>query len=506
MIKDKTILLACFCAVIGAIVYALLVFGVMLPQPYPYYGTDIYNAYFYRLLEGRFDLPMRMLTLEGHYSADGTGILYHGIAPLLTRAVLHPFVPLNQFPTAAFSVWIWATIGTGFYHLAIFQVVRKYVGQISLFWAAILGLTIWICSPGFLLSTNPVLYHEPISISYAAMAVGFYLMLRCALFGMAWRYALIPAAFMAGILLHARPHLAVGLYVGILVMIALSLWHDRKRTLVPAFISLAVLGLVGISFLQLNTARFGSATAAHGQIEGPDTSSQVQYSLVFFGSDYATAGQGRAIAEHGRFHPWRIVPNALIYTFDTPIASTQIAKLHRNATESITGQGYIESPRFGMLFLWTPWIVLLVVGLIIGRPRISGGLQALPILVATGIGAGLMLSYPTVTLRYRIDVWPFVMALCLLCFPGVIRRFGLELLQNTRVVFLSFIVVLSGVFSSVRAAIPLTLSYQKAPGRTYEPWDAEMCLARLTSKDFSPERMQELCVDPEIVFTQRDQE
>jgi hypothetical protein len=478
----------------------------MLPQPYPYYGTDIYNAYFYRLLEGRFDLPMRMLTFEGHYSADGTGILYHGIAPLLTRAALHPFVALNQFPTGAFSVWLWATIGTGFYHLAIFQVVRKYVDPISLLWVAILGLAIWICSPGFLLSTNPVLYHEPIGISYAAMAVGFYLMLRCALFGMAWRYALIPAAFMAGILLHARPHLAVGLYAGILVMIALSLWHDTKRTLIPAFMSLAVLGVVGLSFMQLNTARFGSATAAHGQIEGPEASNQVQYGPVFFGSDYATAGRGLVFVEHGRFHPWRIVPNTLIYTFDTPAASSQIATLHRNATESISGYGYIEAPRFGMLFLWTAWIVLVVVSLSTGRPRFSGGLRALPLLVATGIGAGLMLSYPTVTLRYRIDVWPFVMALCLLSFPGVIRRFGSEILQNTRVVFLSLVVVLSGVFTSARVAIPLAQSYQKAPGQTYAPWDVDMCETRLASKAFSPERLEQLCVDPESVFTQRDQE
>ena len=503
MIKDKTVLCAIICAAIGSFLYGLLAFSVILPQPYPYFGTDIYNAYFYRLLEGRFDLPLRMLTFEGHYSADGTGILYHGIAPLLTRAVLHPFVALDQFPTAAFSIWLWATIGTGFYHLAVFQVVRKFAGEISIAWVAMGGAAVWICSPGFLLSTNPVLYHEPISIAYAAMAGGFYLMVRCALLGMPWRYALIPAALFAGVALHARPHLAVGLYAGIVTMITLGLWHDARRTLMPAIVSLAILGMVGLSFMQLNAVRFGSATAAHGQIEGPDGNSQVQYGPVFFGGDYAARERLLVFTEHGRFHPWRVLPNTLIYLLDYPVASTQFAVLHRKVTESISGYGFIDAPRFGMLFIWSAWIALMVVGLIAGRPRMTGGVRALPLLIATGIAAGVMLSYPTVSFRYRFDVWPFVMTLCVLSLPGLFQRFSPKVLQNARVFSLSLIVVLSGVFTSARVVIPYKQSYQKGPGLTYEPWDAEMCRTLLAGKEFTPARLDELCVDPDGVFEQR---
>ena len=176
------VICALVCAVAGALIYAFLAFGLIMPQPYPEFGTDIYNAYFYQLLDGRFDLPLRMLTLEGHYSADGTGILYHGIAPLHTRLLLHPFVTIHTFHPAAFSVWIWSVVGTGFYHLAFFQVLRKYAGQVSIIWALLTGLAIWICSPGLLLSANPVLYHEPISIAYAAMAIASYLLVRCAFF------------------------------------------------------------------------------------------------------------------------------------------------------------------------------------------------------------------------------------------------------------------------------------------------------------------------------------
>ncbi|SFR47637.1 hypothetical protein SAMN04488005_2395 [Yoonia tamlensis] len=505
MIKDKALLLSLLCAALGSLLYGMLVFGFIMPNSYPYFGTEIYNAYFYRLLEGRFDLPLRMLLLEGHYRADGTGYLYHGIAPLLTRVLLHPFVALNEFPTAAFSIWLWATIGTGFYHLAIFQVVRKYFAQIPVSWVAVGGLAIWICSPGFLLSNNPVLYHEPMGIAYAAMAVAVYLMWRCALFGMAWRSAVVPAALMAGVLLHARPHLAVGLYAGVLLMLAFSIWDEKRRAIVPAMLSLAILGIMGLSFLHLNKVRFGSATAAHGQIESPEENSQVQYAPVFFGSDYATDGRGVVFVEHGRFHPWRIVPNALIYVLDTPIVSPEIAALHRRATEHISGHGYIESPRFGMLSLWTVWVVLALVGFGYGRPRISGGARALPLLMTTGVAAVLMLSYPTVALRYKTDVWPFMMALCLLGLPGLIARFAEVIEHNRRVFLIGFILALCGVLTSALVTIPLRKSYQQSPGQTYESWGRDRCLAELAEKAFSPARLEQLCVDPESVFEERDE-
>ncbi|WP_322890900.1 MULTISPECIES: hypothetical protein [unclassified Yoonia] len=508
MTTDKMGVCAVICAAVGALIYALLAFSVIMPQPYPYFGVDIYNAYFYRLLDGRFDLPLRMLTFEGHYSADGTAILYHGIAPLLTRLVLYPFVALEDFPTAAFSIWLWSVVGTGFYHLALFQVIRKYMGQIPLLWVVLMAVAIWVSSPGFLLTTNTVLYHEPTSIAYAAMAIAVYLMVRCALFGLAWRYVLIPTALMAGVLLHARPHMAVGLYAGVAVMIALALWENAKGTRLRVFVSIVILGLVGASFLQFNSLRFGSATSAHGQIEMPDRNSQVQYGPVFLGNDASVTGRLRVFVEHGRFHPWRVLPNTALYIFDFPPTSADtsggaIATLHRSVTEGISGYGFIEAPRFGMVFIWPAWIVLMVIGLGLGRPRLSGGPRALPVLIATGIAAGLMLAYPTVAFRYRFDVWPVVMALCLLSLPGLIQRFGPELLKIPRVLSMSLIIVVFGVFMSGRVAIPYKQSYQQGAGQTYETWDADRCLSRLATKDFSPERLAELCVDPETVFQER---
>jgi len=138
-------------------------------------------------------------------------------------SALHPFVTLDQFPTASFSIWFWSALGTAFYHLSIFQVARKFLPNFQTRWAIISAIAIWVCSPDLLLSLNSVLYHEPISFAYGATGVAVFLMLRCALFETPWRWALIPTAIMAGLVLHARPHVAVDLYAGTVTMIAFAL-------------------------------------------------------------------------------------------------------------------------------------------------------------------------------------------------------------------------------------------------------------------------------------------
>ena len=174
------------CALLGTLCYAGLSFGVLFPAEYPHFGSDIYNAYYYRLRDGGFDLPARLLRYEGHYTADGTGLLYHGVAPLLTRVLLAPFVALNQFPTAAFSIWLWSVVGTGFYHLAAFQVSRKFSADVEgaapLLWSVVLGLGIWFSGPGLFLSANTSLFHDPVSITYAATGLFTFLMMRCIFF------------------------------------------------------------------------------------------------------------------------------------------------------------------------------------------------------------------------------------------------------------------------------------------------------------------------------------
>lgn len=495
-------------AALGAALYALLAFGVLLPTSYPYFGVDLYDAYFTRLQEGRFDLPMRMLRNEGHYAPDGTGVLYHGVAPLLTRLGLAPFVTLSQFPTAAFSVWLWAVIGTGFYHLSLHQIIARYAGPLGSYpataVAAIIGAAVWLCSPGLLLSVNSVLYHEPIAIAYAAMAAAVFILLRFAIFGLSGRAALVPLALLAGVLLHSRPHLAVGLYAGIAVLMLFSLWRGPARPFLASLSCLAILAAVALSFMQLNITRFGSATEAHGGF-ATDTASgaeTVQFGPVYFGTDYAVTGRGVAFREHGRFHPARILPNLAVYTADFPAFGPRIAEMHRDATEARAGLGFIEAPRFGMVFLWPFWIVLMFAGLALGRPRFLGGRDALPLLVTTGVAAGLMLAYPTIAFRYRFDLWPFVMTLCLLSLPGLLARLGPKGLNHRRLIPGSAFLVLTGALFSGVVALPYSASYQEEPGRTYQAWDASDCARMIAHRNYAPDDVARICVDPDTVFAE----
>lgn len=506
MTQRAAALCAIALAAAGALLYALVAFEVIAQPQHPYFGTDLYNAYYYRLLEGRFDLPMRMLQSEGHYTADGVGIMYHGVAPLLTRVVLDPFVTLHIFPTAAFSVWLWAVVGTVFYHLSLFQVMAKYIDDATarLRWTLIVGVAIWLCSPGLFLSANPVLYHEAIGIAYAAMSIAVYLMLRCAVFGMPVRYVLIPLAILAGVLIHSRPHLAVGLYVGTVLLLAQAYLREAERVLVPGLISLAILGVMALSYLQLNTLRFGSATAYHGGLEEAGGTETVQFGPVFFGTDYATAGRGVAFIEHGRFHPWRILPNLAVYTFDHPAVSDEIARAHLAATEDRSGWGMIEAPHFGMILIWPFWLITVIVGLMMARPRIAVGSAALPLLATTGIAAVLMLSYPTLAFRYRFELWPLIIVICLLTFPGLMRRYQGQILNNRRVLGLSVIALLLGVALSGRAVVPYFQSYQATPGRAYAPWDIDQCKAMIAHRAYTADVEDALCIDPNSVFASRD--
>lgn len=486
---------------LGALLYALLAFGVLLPQPTPAFGSDLYDAYFYRLGEGRFDLPMRMLRSEGHYAPDGTGILYHGIAPLLTRAMLAPFVTLNTFPTAAFSVWFWAVLGTCAYHALVFQVVRKYAGAISAGLSAFIAIAVWIPSPGLFLTSSLVVYHEPMSVAFAASAGVVYLLLSVALLEMPVQRALIPIAVLAALALHARPHVAVGIYAGLVLLIGLALHAKRLRALPAAGASILILGFAGVSFLLLNDARFGSAFQTHGAISQELTDTGLAYGPVFFGSNYAVDGRGVVFEEHGRFHLWRVLPTAMVYTFDAPAFSDRISATYLAVTTPISGRGHVEAPHFGIVFIWPVWLLAAIVGVIYAPPKGSALRSAAPALIATGVAALFILSYPTVAFRYRSEVWPLLIVVAVLCFPSLVGRFGSSVVSRPWVMRTGVTALAMSVAIAASVVQTLTLSYRTSVGGKYETWTFETCSEQISHHDFSAEDVARICIDPESVWT-----
>jgi hypothetical protein len=213
-------------AVIGAAFFATLAFQLVLARDYPDAGNDIYDRYYVAILNGRLDLPIRVLGFEGHYRPYGTGYLYHGVAPLLTRFAFGWLVPLDKVSLAPFSIWLWAVVGTAAYHLAFLQVARRVwpkEGRYPGIWAFLLASLVWFGSPGILLAANTSFFHEPIAVSYAATGLFVLVCTRYAIVEQPMRWSLVAIAFLAAITLHARPNMAIDLYLGTVAFAAYAL-------------------------------------------------------------------------------------------------------------------------------------------------------------------------------------------------------------------------------------------------------------------------------------------
>ncbi|MEZ5744004.1 MAG: hypothetical protein R3D89_09875 [Sphingomonadaceae bacterium] len=192
--------------------------GVVFSPPHAFIGQNLYDVYAEALLNGRWNLPVRELRVEGHYTPDGTGYLYHGLGPLLTRL---PFAPFVEFPTtwlSGLSIWFWAMLGNATWHLAFWLAFVQAGGEAlksRRLVALGMALAVWFGAPGLILVASGTLFNEAIAMAYA-LAGGFMLLVARMAFGLSdARRALIPLAVLAGLMVHARPHLALGLYLGV---------------------------------------------------------------------------------------------------------------------------------------------------------------------------------------------------------------------------------------------------------------------------------------------------
>jgi hypothetical protein len=355
----------------------------------------------------------------------------------------------------------------------------------------LLAVAVWFGAPGMLLVANGTVYYEPVAMAYALGGGVMLCIVAVAMGRLEPTRVLVPMALLAGLAVHARPHLAVGFYLATLLMAAYA-WKGAGRAAWSRIAaSLAVLGICGALLLASNAARFGSATSMHGSFEGGD----VQYGTVYWGYENPESARARAFEEHGRFNPGRIVPNALTYLATPPEGQgldggiTAVDRAH-DAMARPYGEARMERPRVGALFLWPAWIALMAVGLA------QRGIWSMPTVVGmagAGLGALLLLSYPTVTLRYHIDLWP------LIAFPAVFgiaalgqaieRRRGKPtvLAMALPVMLLAGIVVTGDAVGASRNLIT------EKPGTLSQAWSEDYCLQRVAAKGFAGNKASALC-------------
>jgi hypothetical protein len=487
--------LAMLVVLLGAVWMAALAFQLLMPPPAPFIGSRLYDLYTLALLDGRFDLPLRELQLEGHYAPDGTGYLYHGLGPVLTRLPFAAFVDLPTWWIAPASIWFWAVLGNLFYHRAFFCAVahsRLGQGGISSRVQILLAVLVWFAGPGALLAANGSVFYEPVAMAYA-MAGGFVMLLVRALHAeIPLDRALLPMALFAGLALHARPSLAIGLYAAcclIGAMIAFrGTWTQRKRVAG----AMALLGLFGAILLACNTARFGNPASMHGGFEDEE----VQYGFVYWsefvygGASYDNDERTRSIRDDGKFSPVRIVPNLAMYmaalpTFPATTKARDAMERAFIALQPHTGYVRVENPNIGMLFLWPLPMLLAVFGLVQRRfwrgPALAGA-------IGLGGSAVLLLSYITITLRYHVDLWQALAFAALLGVAPVAERLTDRNRRHHMWCGLVIAFLLVGLAITAK-----TVGNSRRVLGGAQQWPKELCLQMTAQKGFTPARSEQLC-------------
>jgi hypothetical protein len=478
-------------ALAGAMLMAAIASGYLYPVPHHFVGDHIYDLYAQALfVEHRWDLPMRDLKYEGHFSADGTGYLYYGLLPLLTRLLLMPFV---EFPTtwvSAFSMWFWAVLGTLAWHRAFWLALAHGAGgseRIGGWASALLASAVWFAGPGLLLSATAAVYDEPIAAAFATSG-GFMLVIAHVAFGkLTLERAMVPLAVLAGLTVHARPHIAVGLYLAVcliaLVLVLRGGWPRWRR----ATAAMAILGAFGLALIAVNALRFGNPATVHGGF----SEEKVQYSSIFWEIEGKDSPRAIAFTQVGQFSVSRIVPNALVYFgsppsglgYDGAIGALEAAHRNMLADNDLVS---IADPKVGTIFLWPVWTLLMLVGLF---QRSTWRMPGAAGMAAVAVSTLLVLSYMSITLRYHVDMWS------LLAFPAL---FGLaavaqksmadgRALRSWRTVLI--VLATLGMFVTLQKTVHLRAMNSDMEGA----WSRETCLKLTARKGFTPERAEQIC-------------
>jgi hypothetical protein len=480
-------------AVAGAACMAAIAFGLWVPHAdHPFIGARLYDVYARMLIEGRLDLPVRELRFEGHYARDGTGYMYHGLGPLLTRI---PFIPFVELPTAwlsALSIWFWAVAGNACFHRAfVLGLDRVEIAAAGGPVRTLLAFAVWFASPGMLLVGNGSVYYEPVAMAYGLNG-GFILLIAMISFGkLSLERALPWLAVIAGLMVHARPHLAVGLYVGVCVIAFLVVRRGGRRNWTMAGLAVLLLGLFGGLLLAFNAARFHNATVMHGSFANSD----LQYGTVYWGYEKADNERAQAFEQHGRFNAGRILPNLLYYGFAPPLteATKPAVLLLRNPSKALSpiiGKRRFEEPRAGILFLWPFWMLLMAIGL---RQKSLWRMPALAGLIAAFIGSALMLSYVTISLRYHVDLWPAI------ALPAVfgVGPFAAKAYPDTGGRWSQRGAIMAALLVGVAMTALLTQRSRglliDAPGGFTGRWSFEHCLKLTARRGFPLEKGRALC-------------
>ncbi|MSU91453.1 hypothetical protein GE300_17890 [Rhodobacteraceae bacterium 2CG4] len=468
-------------AAFGVLLYAALMTNGFSAGPERDFGTFVYNHYFLSVLDGRLDLPARIIGMEGLYAADGRAYTVHGLAPLLARALAWPFVDLRQTSVAAASILGFTALGSALYHLTFARIVLRFgpaEAQARRTALLLVGLAAWLSTPAVILASNNSFYHEQYALAFFFGAAWLAGAAQVVVFGAPAARVVLVLALFAGLMVHARPHVALGLYAGTLAFLARDLLDRRGRAVPAAAASLLVLFGFGALYLAVNHLRSGSMTGL----------GSLAWGFLHFG-EY-TAETPRVALQDGKtgWQPGRIPGNLLLYLVDLPrgLGGEALGWLHRWMTRPF-GFVAIETPRLGLLFSAAPWAFVIFAGL---RARPLGLRMGWVPLLACSVGPVFLLSFSMVALRYRVEMWPPIAALALLALPRLMCSLtdaaALHRFRRTAVLTLAL----------SAGSLTLALPYSIPGWDAFGDWSRAECAERFAGKGFAAPDIARICADP----------
>ena len=382
-----------------------------------------YNYYFHALLNGDLNVPLRIIGREGHYSPDGRAFIYYGIFPALLRVFAYPFLDLTRdsfAPTSVFLAALSISMLTQQIAVTASRSALPPVGIRRSIALAGLLLSCWLCSPGLFLAANAAVYHEPIAWALAACLGSIALFQRNQTVD---AQVLLPFSVLVFVAIHSRPHFGLGLCF-VFAVLALFIvaktfrpaWRlpmqplqSRADWACLTFASVIAVS-AGILYLWLNAARFGSVGSFHAE-----ATTQIMYGYVFLGPDTPETARHVGIAEFGRFHQLRIIPNAIFYA----VGGWSFHDRLIDMLGLINVKKAVPAPYF--LLTFGPWVAL-ASGLALrkiktGLPVLAPQSVAMGLFFLAAAFAGFMvLAFSTITFRYSLEIWLplFVLAIFLL--------------------------------------------------------------------------------------------
>jgi hypothetical protein len=410
--------IACLCLVPAGAYYAglLSLSGPTFFAPVPMGLT--FNSMLLHLLHGTFDVDPQTIGAEGSLR-NGLTYTYFGIVMALIRL---PFVGLSDFATIDFTrlSCLAAASVMAFFKVASVLTVWRAAGRSDRSILLVL-FTIAILFGGPQVQFLRSVIYQEVALWAAALASAFvYLVIRGYYSERGFTSGLLAAlATVAGLCLLTRVSTALGLYLALGFLWLQLAWRalraaapgpSRLAVLTPFVASAVILGAFVAIAGFVNYERWGNPLLF--------TDSQLHLYAMQYAPDRLVRSE-----RYGQFNLIRLGYGLAYYFFPVWAMRAGDGGLLWSAFEQRTLDS-VELPPSSFLISDPLIIGLAVFALVqlVGRREVLNRAVAVPVLAGLFVPIALMLTFISMTFRYRLEFYPFFELCAFLGFGVLLSR------------------------------------------------------------------------------------